>query len=242
MKHLAIDTYVERQPRYAWRRFLLRGLIRTVGYTFLARVSSEGRQHIPDEGPVILMMSHISAIDPVVCMGEVTNRYVIPMTKVENTTNRLLRFLVWWWGSYTVTRQTLDRRALSTSIELLKAGNMILIAPEGTRHPEGMGEGKDGLAYVATKANAIILPAAMTGTNNFRQRWKQRKRALAHVTFGRPFRFKTDGQPRVPRPLLRQMTTEAMYQLALTQPDERLRGIYADVENATTETLIFLDE
>jgi hypothetical protein len=36
------------------------------------------------------------------------------------------------------------------------------------------------------------------------------------------------------------MTREAMYQLALTLPDEKLRGAYGDVINATTETLNFL--
>lgn len=240
METATTDTYATHQSRYRWRRFLLRGLIRTVGYTFLARVTSTGKENIPDDGPCILMMSHISAIDPVVCMGEVTNRYVIPMTKVENTENRLLRMMVWWWGAYTIDRDAVDRQALATSIALLEAGNMILIAPEGTRHPDGLGEGKDGMTYIATKSNAVIVPAAMSDTHTFRDRWKTRKRALAHVSFGRPFRFKTNGRGRIPRPELRQMTREAMYQLAIAQRDPSLRGVYADIENATTDTLEFV--
>ncbi len=242
MQSLTIEQYVSRQPAYAWRRFLLRGLIRTVGYTFLAKVSSTGKQYIPKHGGCILMMSHISAIDPVVCMGEVTNRYVIPMTKIENTESPILRFFVWWWGSYTINRDTVDRRALETSIALLKAGNMILIAPEGTRHPEGMGEPKDGMAFIATKADAIILPAAIADTNTFRTRWKNRKRALAHISFGRPFRFKTDGRSHIPRDELRLMTQEAMYQLAIAQSRPELRGLYSDIDRATTTTLQFLGD
>lgn len=237
---LSLAQYAAGQRRYAWRRFLLRSLIRTVGYRFLAHVSATGKHNIPESGPTILMMSHISAIDPVVCMGEVNRRYVIPMTKVENTQGRLLRFLVWWWGSYTVTRDAVDRQALETSIALLEAGNMILIAPEGTRHPDGLGEGRDGLAYIAAKANAVVVPAAMSGTSSFRERWRERKRALAHIDFGRPFRFRTAGRARIPRPELRQMTREAMYQLALAQHDPALRGLYSDVENATTDTLEFV--
>jgi len=38
------------------------------------------------------------------------------------------------------------------------------------------------------------------------------------------------------------MTQEAMYQLALTQPRTELRGIFSDVERATTTTLQFLGE
>lgn len=241
MAKMAVQRYVQRQPDYAWRRYLLRSLIRTAGYTLLARVTSDGKENIPDTGPTILMMSHIGAIDPVVCMGEVTNRYVIPMTKIENTHNPLLGFMVWWWGAYTVDRDSLDRVALQKSIALLEAGEMILIAPEGTRHPDGLAEGKSGLAYIATKADAVIVPAAMSGTQKPTAYWTRGKRARAHVSFGRPFRFRRAGRARVPRAELEQMTHEAMYQLALTQHNAELRGLYSDVENTTTETLQFVD-
>lgn len=235
-----IAKYIENQPKFGWRRFLMRGLVRTVGYTCLANVSSEGLDNIPTDGPCIVMMSHISAIDPVICLGEITNRYVIPMTKIENMNNYAFRFLVWWWGAYAVHRDTVDRKALMTSIELLKANQMILIAPEGTRHPQGLGEGKDGIAYIATKTDAVILPAAISQTVDFKKRWKKFQRARAHVTFGRPFKFKTDGKTHIPREEIRQMTQEAMYQLALTQSDLSLRGVYSDVQQATTEKLIFI--
>lgn len=228
------------QSRIAWRRWLMRGLIRTVGYTLLARVTSTGKQHIPDDAPCILMMSHISAIDPAVCIGEITNRYVIPMTKVENTHNPLLRLIVWWWGAYTVRRETVDRRALTQSVDLLNAGQMLLIAPEGTRHPHGLGEGKDGLAFVAARTGAVIVPAAINHTQDFMRRWKRLKRARADISFGRPFRFKTAGRSRIPRDELRLMTREAMYQLAITQPDPALRGVYSEIDNATTTTLEFV--
>jgi hypothetical protein len=37
------------------------------------------------------------------------------------------------------------------------------------------------------------------------------------------------------------MTQEAMYQLAMAQIDSNLRGIYSDLEQATTTTLEFVD-
>lgn len=240
MQSLTVEQYVARQPRYGWRRAILRGLIRIIGFTFLCRVQISGRENIPDDGPCILMMNHISALDPIICMGAIRNRYVIPMTKIENTYNPLLRFFVWWWGSYTVDRTTLDRRALKSSIELVKSGQMILIAPEGTRQPEGLGEAKRGMAYVAVKSDAIVVPATLSDVQDYKSRWKRLRPARARVTFGRPFRLKTGGRTRIPRPELDQMTRESMYQLALTQPDDDLRGVYSDVENATTATLDFV--
>jgi len=235
----SLEQYIALQDRIGWRRWLLRALIRTVGFNVLCKVEASGTENIPADGPVIIMMNHISAIDPVVCMGAIRHRYVIPMTKVENTHNRFLRFMVWWWGSYTVDRDTVDRSALLNSIELLKSGQMILIAPEGTRHPEGLAEAKDGLAYVAVKAGATIIPTTLTGTQDFKQRWKRGRRAYAKVTFGKPFRYTATPTDRLSKSLRQQMTREGMYQLAITQPDPDLRGVFSDIENATTETLTF---
>jgi len=235
-----IEQYIAMQDRISWRRALLRGLIRSVGFNLLCKVEVTGKEHLPADGPTIIMMNHISAIDPIVCMGVIRPRYVIPMTKVENTHNPLLRFMVWWWGAYTVDRDTVDRSALNNSIDLLKSGQMILIAPEGTRHPEGLAEAKDGLAYVAVKAGATVLPTALTGTQDFTARWKRGRRAYARVTFGRPFRFNATPTDRLNKPHRQQMTREAMYQLALAQPDPNLRGVFSDVETATTDTLTFV--
>src|SRR5690349_24487644 len=104
-----VQSYVARQPSLRWRRVLLRGLIRSLGFKVLWDVSVTGSENIPADGPSIIMMNHISLIDPILCMGAVTNRFVIPMTKVENMRNPLIGPFVLWWGSYTVNRGEVDR-------------------------------------------------------------------------------------------------------------------------------------
>ncbi len=236
----SVQDYVERQPRLTWRRNALRAFIRTLGFMVLWKVDVTGMENVPDEGPTIIMMNHISALDPVLCMGAVTNRFVIPMTKIENTHNPLFRFMVNWWGSYTVNRAEIDRKALINSIELVKHGQMILIAPEGHRHPEGLAEAKDGLAYIATKANAVIIPTAISGAVGWKEKMLHLQRPEINVNFGRPFRFKVDQAGRIPRDALTAMSHEAMYQLALAVKDETRRGFYSDVSKATTEYLEFV--
>lgn len=235
-----IHAYIERQPHLGWRRYLLRQFVRAVGYGLLWRVTVNGVENIPANGSTILMMNHISGIDPILCMGAVTSRYVIPMTKIENAQHPILGAFVRWYGAYTVTRGEVDRSALLNSIELLKSGQLILIAPEGTRSPEGLIEPKDGMTYIATKADSMIVPAAVSGAVGWESNLKRLKRAPVRVDFGKPFKFKTDGRTRIPRDELAQMTQEAMYQLALTLPDENLRGAYQDVSKATTATLDFV--
>jgi 1-acyl-sn-glycerol-3-phosphate acyltransferase len=236
----SVQAYVARQHQYTFNRKAIRLLLRTIGFHVLANVHVQGTENIPPSGPTIIMMNHTSLIDPAVCMGAVTQRFVIPMSKVENLDKPFLAPFIRWWGAYTVNRGEIDRKALINSIELLKSGQLILIAPEGTRHPEGLAEAKDGLAFVATKANAAIIPTAIVGAPPWMDKLKRLQRARVDVTFGRAFRFKTTEGERVSREALAQMSQEAMYQLALALPEGALRGVYADASKATTTYLDFL--
>jgi 1-acyl-sn-glycerol-3-phosphate acyltransferase len=235
----SVQDFVSRQPRLAWRRRLLRGVIRTLGFKVLWNMEVTGMENVPDNVPAIIMMNHISLIDPVLCMGAVTNRFVIPMSKVENLRNPLIGPFVLWWGAYSINRGEVDRKALVSSIELIKSGQLILIAPEGTRHPEGLAEAKDGLAYVATKADAVIIPTGLSGAIDWSQKLLHLQRPHIQINFGRPFKLKADGH-RIPREVLSIMSHEAMYQLAMAIKDETRRGFYSDLSKATTQYLEFV--
>lgn len=236
----SVQEFVALQPKLAWRRRLVRGVIRGLGFGVLWNVTVTGTEHIPDSGPAILMMNHISALDPILCLGAVTRRFVIPMSKIENLRNPILGPFVRLWGSYSVNRGEVDRTALLNSIELLKSGQLILVAPEGTRHPEGLSRPKDGLAYIATKTDAVIIPSAISGAVGWKDKLKRLQRPRIHVNFGRAFKFKTGGRSRLPREALSEMMEEAMYQLAIAVTDETRRGVYSDLSKATTRHLEFL--
>jgi 1-acyl-sn-glycerol-3-phosphate acyltransferase len=236
----SVQDYIAVQPRLSWRRRMLRGLIRGIGFGLLWRVTVTGAENIPNSGPAIIMMNHTAMIDPVLCMGAIMNRFVIPMSKAENMRNPLIRPFILWWGAYLVHRGEVDRKALVNSIELVKSGQLILIAPEGHRQTNGLAEAKDGLAYVATKTGAAIIPTAISGAQGWEKKLKRLQRPHIHINFGRAFRFKTDGAARVPRETLAEMSHEAMYQLALALADPSARGVYSDVSKATTNHLQFL--
>jgi 1-acyl-sn-glycerol-3-phosphate acyltransferase len=236
---VSVQEYIEMQPRLAWRRRILRWLIRNLPFRML-KLTVTGQENIPDDGPTIVMMNHISALDPGLIMGAVTNRFVVPMTKIENTHHPVGASAVWWWGSYTINRGEIDRKALTNSIELLKSGQLILIAPEGTRSHDGLQRPKDGMAYIATKANAAIVPAGISGAIGWKEKWTRLQRPEIHIHFGRAFRFKTEGRERIPRDELAAMTEESMYQLAKMIDDENRRGEYRDVSKATARHIEFI--
>jgi 1-acyl-sn-glycerol-3-phosphate acyltransferase len=238
---MSVQEYVAMQPKLAGRRRWARSIIRTVGFGLLWRVDVTGTEHIPDHGPAMLMMNHISLLDPILCLAAVTSRFVIPMSKIENLRNPIIGPLVRLWGSYSINRGEIDRTALTNSIELMKSGQLILVAPEGTRHPEGLSRPKDGMAYLATKADAVVIPSAISGAVGWMDKMKHLQRPNIQVNFGRAFKFKTGGRSRIPREELSAMMEEAMYQLAMAVTDETRRGVYSDLSKATTEYLEFVN-
>ncbi len=241
-EHLSVEEYIAMQPSLTRKRQLLRGIFGWLCFTFMWKVETSGIENLPDSGPTMLIMNHISSIDPFLALGAVKKRFVIPMTKIENLENPFLSPFIRAWGAYSIRRGEFDRKALLNSIELIKSGQLVLIAPEGTRAPTGLSQPKDGMTYVATKANAIIVPMGVSaGAIEWKERLKKLRRADVHLNFGRPFRFKTEGRERIPRDELAQMTEEAMYQLALALPNPELRGIYSDMSKATTQYIEFVD-
>ena len=237
----SIDAYIERQPHYDRRRRVLHPMLRAL-LPAICKVEVEGLRHVPRQGSTTLMINHISYLDPIVVTAAIPFRHTISLSKIENFKIPVLGWLLRQWGHYPIHRGQYDRRALMQTIALMQSGQLVLMAPEGTRDSRGLQPGKDGLAFVATKANAVIVPAAICGAEDWKQRMTRLRRAYAKVVFGRPFRFRAAAGKRVPRADLARMINEAMYQLALSIPDEyaHLRGVYGDVEKATTETLEFV--
>jgi len=238
---ISVADFIARQAEYDQKRRVLYALLRALVPTF-CKVEVSGLENVPRQGATSLMINHVSYLDPIVVTYSIPFRYVISLSKAENFDIPLVSWFLKQWGSYPIHRGDYDRKALMQTMALMQSGQLVLMAPEGTRHPDGLLPAKDGLAYVATKADAVIVPTAICGANDWRRRFKRLRRAYARVVFGRPFRFCTDGQRRIPRQQLSRMSAEAMYQLAQTIPDNyaHLRGFYSDIENAKTDYIEFV--
>jgi 1-acyl-sn-glycerol-3-phosphate acyltransferase len=222
-------------------RRVLRWLITHIGWRFLARIDAAritGLEHLPRTGPAILMINHIAFLDPVVVLGNLP-RNVVPLAKAEVHALPVWGFFTRLWNVIPVHRDEIDRKALERALAVLAAGEVILIAPEAHRHA-AMEQGREGVAYLAHKSGAPVVPVAVFSTPGYPTLvgpWNAHKPG-AYFHLGRPFRFKPVAG-RLPRERLRLMTDEAMYVLAQMLPEQR-RGYYSDLSQATTTTLEFL--
>ncbi len=221
--------------RFESKRRFLRFLLRTIGFTLLAKLDRvEGMENVPSHGPAILMINHISFIDPFVVI-HILPRNIVPLAKIEVYEYPIVGIFPRLWGVIPVRREEFDRRAVKQVLEVLKAGEIVLVAPEGTRGQE-LQEGKEGVAYLASKSGVPVVPVAIDGTQGFpalrgADPWKG---PGAFVRFGKPFCYLPEYQ-HANRDQLRQMTDEAMYVLASILPPHR-RGVYADLNKASQNT------
>ncbi len=192
-------------------------------YKAFMHLEVNGLQNVPPTGPVIVMINHVNFFDPVVVLAAL-GRPITPMAKVEAFEEPLIRQLVMTYGAIPVHRGTVDTSAIRAATEVLNGGGMILISPEGTRsRTGGLIKGQEGLAYLATRTNATVLPVGIVGTPQLAPMLKRLRRARISFTIGPGFEMNSDGKPN--REQLHQLTEDAMRRLAALLP-ESMRGEY----------------
>jgi len=222
-------------------RRLLNFMLRIV-FKLLLNLEVVGLENVPLEGPLILMINHTHLIDPAMA-GGVMPREIVAMSKAENFGDPILGIIVRLYGAFPVRRGEVDLQATRCALEVLRHGQVLLMAPEGTRSQDcRLQPGHDGMTFIALRANAPVLPMAITGAKDFSSNLKRLRRTEVKIVIGQPFRFRPSGtanqRKKVRRDVLQQMTEEAMYQLAAILPPA-YRGLYSDLDSATERFLVF---
>jgi cytidylate kinase len=218
---------------------LFRILIRLVG-----RVRIEGDlSAIPATGPLIVASNHTSSADPVLVGSFLNKQLGRPLNwlaKRELLEIPVFGFLARRGGIHPVDRSRADVEAFRTASRILEAGQVLAVFPEGTRSPDGrLQEAKDGVAILAMRSGAPILPVAVVDSDRFwpKGRWLPRFGGSVTVRFGTPFRLDdedalapagpSDGDGRSRRRSKEAATRRIMGRIAELLPS-RQRGVYAD--------------
>lgn len=140
-------------------RFLIRVMARV-----LLRWRIIGAENLPATGGVILAANHTSLIDPLLA-GSAVRRPVRFMAKDELFRNRFFGAFMRGIGAFPVRRGEADRQSLRESLRILAEGGVLGIFPEGTRSADGqLGKAQSGIAFIAKRSGAPIVPAAIIGT------------------------------------------------------------------------------
>jgi 1-acyl-sn-glycerol-3-phosphate acyltransferase len=130
-----------------------------------------------------------------------------------------------------VKRGEVDRRALGIALKILKSGGALGVAPEGTRScTGGLIQGKPGIIYMASRANAPIIPIGVSGQLNFHKKLLRLQRLHLRVNIGAPMRVPPISGANKTQQFQDQADRVMVAIARLIAPE--LRGIYADAAEA----------
>lgn len=125
-------------------------------------VTVKGEENIPKEGAAILAANHTSFWDAPIILTA-TKRPMRTMAKAELFDHKLLAPFLRMGGAFPVHRGNADITAIKTALRTLKNGEIFAIFPTGTRIKDGEGEAKAGVAMIASKSGAPVVPVAIRG-------------------------------------------------------------------------------
>ncbi|MSQ23702.1 MAG: 1-acyl-sn-glycerol-3-phosphate acyltransferase [Chloroflexi bacterium] len=152
----------------------------------LLRLHFEGSSRVPRRGGLLVVSNHMNIADPPLLAGALT-RPLAFMAKTELFRGRWWSAILRTWGVFPVRRGEIDVAAVRAALALLRAGGAVVIFPEGTRHPDGLGEALPGIAYLAARSGCAILPIGITGTEQLRGLRSLLHRPEVWVRVGEPF-------------------------------------------------------
>ncbi|MGC3996967.1 MAG: phosphatase PAP2 family protein [Anaeromyxobacter sp.] len=182
-------------PGLFYRAF--RGHVRRVLRVFFRSLEVSGLEHVPAEGPVLVVANHVNGlVDPLLFLAAL-DRHLTLSGKSTLRKNPLLRLLM---GALdmVVFHRSQDRgkgaelrenaRSMARCQALLAAGDALLIFPEGESHSDpGMRPWKPGAARIAAEfarrhpqARLAVIPAGLYFTQ------KDRFRSGVALRFGPP--------------------------------------------------------
>ncbi len=207
----------------------------------LVRVDGSQLAGVPQRGPLILATNHVNFLEVPLLFTQLLPRPMSVLVKAQTMDDPVLG---WWFdtvggsGVIPLRRGEADMDAIRQALAALEAGQILVVAPEGTRSGHGrLQRGLPGVAILALHSGAPILPLVFYGGERFWQNLKRFRRTDFIIRVGQPFHLDAGGQ-RVRREQRLQMTTEIMFQLAALLPPP-YRGQYADLHTATETFLRF---
>lgn len=214
-------------------------LIRTVAFgsrvlaRSITRVRIEGAlDTIPRDGPLILAANHMSNADPVVIGAWLTpalGRRIHWLGKREMFEWPIVGWMARNGGVVPVDRGGADIEAFRIAQRVLEAGQVLMVFPEGTRSRDGvLQQPKDGLAMLALRTGAPIVPIGVSESDRFWPRGQKLPRPGGRIVMrvGRPFRVQEELPEGIDRRAAKTAATDVIMRRIAAELAPRHRGPY----------------
>ena len=181
-----------------------------------------GVENVPAHGGAIIASNHLSFSDSFFAPLVIPGRKVTFMAKAEYFNRRGVKGTLSRWFFTSIGQLSVDRSGgkasasgLRTGLEVLEAGELLGIYPEGTRSPDGkLYRGRTGIARMVLETGVPVIPCAMINTDRLQPPGHLVPKVIRpEIRFGKPLDFSRYAGMESDRIVLRAITDEIMYEL-----------------------------
>lgn len=213
--------------------------------TWMGRSVYRDTERVPRQGPALLVMNHVSHLDPAVDAVFVHRNRRVPRFMAKESLFRIPVFgrILAGSGGIPVSRGTgTAGDSLAAAHRTLREGKAVLIYPEGTitRDPQGWPKGAyTGVARLALSNDVPVIPIARWGTqriwNGYTKKFRPLPRKTVVHAVGEPVDLTAyRGKEQTPD-VLREVTDLLMGEVRTLLADVRGETPPARVEGGTGE-------
>lgn len=213
-----------------WLRFkrrLFRVIVSGIMHT-ITKIDAEGLEQLEQvTGPVVVASNHLGRMDALLTLGLVKRDDIIVVVAEKYSKSGIIRWVVKQLDLLFLQRFEADFGTMKEVLRRLRQGGILAIAPEGTRSPTAtLLQGKPGVAFLAAKSGATVIPVGVTGSEDgpVKAAYSKLRRPVVRIRVGEPFKL-----PEVPKEnrdeYFQQQTDEIMLRIAALLPKE-YRGVY----------------
>jgi 1-acyl-sn-glycerol-3-phosphate acyltransferase len=206
----------------------------------LAKIVTRGADRIRVDGPVLLVMNHVSHLDPLIDAVFVHRNGRVPRFLAKESLFRVpvFKYVINGAGSIPVHRRSAGAaESVSAASTALRTGKLVVIYPEGTitKDPQGWPmRAHTGVARIALESDIRIIPAARWGTSaildGYAKKFRPFPRKTVTISVGEPVDLSAyRGQP-VTHQALREVTDLLM---------TRIRDLLAEIRQEPAPTEFF---
>lgn len=157
----------------------------------MTRLTVEGREHIPRQGPFFLVANHQSVLDPILIQANCPRPLHSLAKSTQFSSGAVSAWLLPRINAVPTRRYRVDPQVVRTALRLLDRGEAVCVYPEGERSWDGTLQPlRRGTVRLVLKAGVPVVPCGVAGSFDAWPRWSRRPRRRPVVLrFGAPIHF-----------------------------------------------------
>ena len=213
---------------YAFLKWVMRSAVHLV---LFGKWRLTGAEHMPRDGPVLVCSNHIGTLDPPLVPAFLPRRDTWSVAKREYWNNPMTGWIFTRYHAFPIVRHGADRAAVKRMTEVLRAGQVLVIYPEGTRITSGgLRRPEPGAGFIAKLSRAAVVPVALAGTRDVLPKGTLiPHRRVMEMHIGRAFTIR-ERRPDGSRVDNQAAADAIMVAIAELLPSPELRGDFADLD------------